>query len=130
FEATTLLTNTTPTGAYRGAGRPEATQMIERIIDVAADLIGMDPAEIRRKNYLQPEQFPLTTITGANYDSADYEKALDAVLRASGYAQLRAEQQARRERGDRKQLAIGVSSYVEVTAPLGLFTEFGAVEVH
>ncbi|MPY95546.1 MAG: molybdopterin-dependent oxidoreductase [Acidimicrobiia bacterium] len=130
FEATTLLTNTTPTGAYRGAGRPEATQMIERIMDVAADLIDMDPAELRRKNFLKADQFPLTTLTGANYDSGEYEKALDAVLEASGYAALRAEQKARRQRGERRQLGIGVSSYVEVTAPLGLFNEYGAVEVN
>lgn len=130
FEATTLLTNTTPTGAYRGAGRPEATQMVERILNIAAGLIGMDPAEVRRKNFIKPDQFPFTTLTGANYDSGDYEKALDAALKAAGYAELRAEQKARRERGDRKQLGIGVSSYVEVTAPLGLFVEYGAVEVH
>ncbi len=130
FEATTVLTNTTPTGAYRGAGRPEATQLMERILDVAADLIDMDPAQIRRINFLQPDQFPLTTPTGANYDSGEYEKALDAALEAAGYADLRADQKARRDRGDRLQLGIGVASYVEITAPLGLFTEYGAVEVN
>ena len=89
----------------------------------------MDPAELRRKNYLQPGAFPLTTMTGANYDSGEYEKALDAVLAASGYADLRAEQERRRTAGDTKQLGIGLSSYVEVTAPIGLHTECGAVEV-
>ena len=74
------MTNTTTIGAYRGAGRPEATQLIERVIDVAARKIDMDPAEFRRKNYLKPESFPLTTTTGANYDSGEYAKALDAVL--------------------------------------------------
>jgi carbon-monoxide dehydrogenase large subunit len=103
--------------------------MVERIVDAAARAIGMDPAEVRRKNYLQPGAFPLTTMTGANYDSGEYEKALDAVLEASGYADLRAEQQRRRAAGDTKQLGIGVSSYVEVTAPIGLHTEWGAVEV-
>src|SRR3954452_13023509 len=128
FTGTTALTNTTPVGAYRGAGRPEATQLIERVLDVAADTIGMDPADIRRKNFLQPASFPLTTTTGAAYDSGEYEKALDAVLKASGYDELRAEQARRRESGDPKLLGIGLSSYVEVTAPVGLHVEFGAVE--
>ena len=129
FDAKTVLTNTTPIGAYRGAGRPEATQMVERIIDVAADLMGMDPAELRRKNFLQPRTSSrYTTITGANYDSGEYEKALDAVLAASGYAELRARAGAAPHAGDRKQLGIGVSTYVEITAPLGLFTEYGAVD--
>jgi carbon-monoxide dehydrogenase large subunit len=130
FDAKTVLTNNTTVGAYRGAGRPEATQLIERVMDAAAAEIGMDPAEIRRVNFMQPESFPLTTIMGGEYDSGEYEKALDAALEASGYAQLRAEQQARRESGDVKQLGIGVSAYVEVTAPVGLHIEFGAVEVH
>ncbi|HTN81911.1 MAG TPA: molybdopterin cofactor-binding domain-containing protein [Acidimicrobiales bacterium] len=130
FKSVMLLTNNTTIGAYRGAGRPEATQLIERVLDVAARKIGMDPAEIRRVNYLQPSQFPLTTPTGANYDSGEYERALDAVLEASDYQQLRAEQARRRSSGDTKQLGIGLSSYVEVTAPVGLHVEFGAVEVH
>ena len=130
FKATTALTNTTTIGAYRGAGRPEATQLLERVVDVAADQIGMDPAEIRRLNFLQPGQFPLTTVTGGGYDSGEYERALDAVLEASGYAELRAEQARRRASGDAKQLGIGLSSYVEVTAPVGLHVEFGAVEIH
>ncbi len=128
--AVMALTNNTTIGAYRGAGRPEATQLIERVLDVAAHEIGMDPAEIRRVNFLQPASFPLTTPTGANYDSGEYEKALDAALQASSYSELRAEQARRRSSGDSKQLGIGVSSYVEVTAPVGLHVEFGAVEVH
>ncbi|HEY5155560.1 MAG TPA: molybdopterin cofactor-binding domain-containing protein [Acidimicrobiales bacterium] len=130
FHGISLLTNTTPVAAYRGAGRPEATQLIERVLDVAADLIGMDPAEIRRRNFLAPETFPLTTPTGANYDSGEYAKALDAALEASGYAALRAEQERRRSAGDPKLLGIGVSTYVEVTAPVGLHMEYGAVEVN
>jgi carbon-monoxide dehydrogenase large subunit len=130
FDALSVLTNNTTIGAYRGAGRPEATQLIERVLDIAADLIGMDPAEIRRVNFMQPGTFPRTTITGAEYDSGEYEKALDAVLAASGYAELRAEQAARRASGAAKQLGIGVSAYVEVTAPVGLHIEFGAVEIH
>lgn len=130
FDAKTVLTNNTPVGAYRGAGRPEATQLLERVIDAAAREIGMDPAEIRRVNFLQPDAFPLTTTTGGEYDSGEYEKSLDAVLEAAGYAGLREEQKARRDSGDVKQLGIGLSAYVEVTAPVGLHVEFGAVEIH
>ena len=130
FQGTTVVTNTSPVGAYRGAGRPEATQLIERVIDVAADQLGIDPAEIRRRNFLAPADFPLTTITGGTYDSGEYAKALDAALLASGYGELRAEQTRRRAAGDRVLLGIGLSTYVEVTAPLGLHTEYGAVEIH
>jgi carbon-monoxide dehydrogenase large subunit len=129
FKTASVMTNNTTVGAYRGAGRPEATQLIERVLDVAADKIGMDPADIRRVNFLAPSAFPLTTPTGANYDSGDYEKALDAALAAAGYKELRAEQARRRAAGDVKQLGIGISSYVEVTAPVGLHVEFGAVEI-
>jgi carbon-monoxide dehydrogenase large subunit len=130
FQGTTVANNLPPVGAYRGAGRPEATQLIERVLDVAADQLGIDPAELRRRNYLDPAAFPLTTATGGSYDSGEYAKALDAALAAAGYEQLRAEQSRRREAGDRVQVGIGISSYVEVTAPLGLHTEYGAVEVH
>ncbi|MDH3681248.1 MAG: xanthine dehydrogenase family protein molybdopterin-binding subunit [Acidimicrobiia bacterium] len=130
FQARSAATNTTTTVAYRGAGRPEATQLIERVMDVAADELGMDPAELRRKNYLQPGAFPLTTKSGANYDSGEYEKALDAVLEAADYQSLLAEQAERRTSGAAKQLGIGLSSYVEVTAPIGLHVEYGAVEIN
>ncbi|MDE0846016.1 MAG: xanthine dehydrogenase family protein molybdopterin-binding subunit [Actinomycetota bacterium] len=130
FQAHSVVTNTTTTVAYRGAGRPEATQMVERILDKAAQAIGMDPAEIRRKNYIQPDQFPMTTITGANYDSGDHEKSLDAVLVASDYSTLRAEQAKRRAANDNKMLGIGLASYVEVTAPLGLHAEYGKCEIN
>ncbi|MDE3203974.1 MAG: xanthine dehydrogenase family protein molybdopterin-binding subunit [Acidobacteriota bacterium] len=130
FNATSVVTNNTTVGAYRGAGRPEATQLIERVLDVAADQIGMDPAEIRRRNFIDPAAFPVTTITGASYDSGEYAKALDAVLEASDYKGLRAEQERRRKAGDTKLLGIGVSAYVEVTAPLGLHTEYGATEIN
>jgi carbon-monoxide dehydrogenase large subunit len=129
FKTTSVMTNNTTVGPYRGAGRPEATQLLERVLDVAADAIGMDPAEIRRVNFIPPGRFPLTTPTGGNYDSGEYEKALDAVLEASGYAELRAEQARRRASGDTKALGIGLSTYVEVTAPAGLHIEFGAVEI-
>src|SRR3954447_1644070 len=130
FQGTSAVTNTTPTGAYRGAGRPEATQLIERVLDVAADQLGIDPAEIRRRNFLDPSAFPLTTTTGGAYDSGEYGKALDAARGAVGYDELRAQQERRGAAGERLQLGIGVSAYVEVTAPLGLHVEYGAVEVH
>ncbi|MEE9415638.1 MAG: xanthine dehydrogenase family protein molybdopterin-binding subunit [Acidimicrobiales bacterium] len=130
YQAKSVLTNSTPTGAYRGAGRPEATQLLERIMDVAADELGIDPAELRRVNLLASADFPLTTLGGANYDSGDYEMALDAVLEAAGYDEMKAEQAARRQSGDTKQLGIGVSTYVEVTAPAGLHVEYGAINVN
>ncbi len=130
FRARAVTTNTTHIAAYRGAGRPEATQMVERILDVAAKAIGMDPAEVRRINFLQPEDFPLVTKTGGQYDSGEYEKALDAALAAAGYADLRAEQAQRRAEGNPVQLGIGVSAYVEVTAPFGLHVEWGKVEIN
>ncbi|TML08660.1 MAG: xanthine dehydrogenase family protein molybdopterin-binding subunit [Actinobacteria bacterium] len=130
FKTASVMTTNTTVGAVRGAGRPEATQLIERVLDIAADKIGMDPAEIRRVNFIQPANFPLTTPTGANYDSGDYEKSLDAALKASGYVELRAEQAKRRAAGDAKQIGIGLSTYVEITAPVGLHVEFGAVEIH
>ncbi len=130
FQGTSAATNTTPVAAYRGAGRPEASQLIERVLDVAADQLGIDPAEIRRRNFIDPAAFPLTTITGGAYDSGEYAKALDAALTAAGYDELRAEQALRRAAADPVQLGIGVSAYVEVTAPLGLHTEYGAVEIH
>ena len=73
FDVAVVATNTTPMGAYRGAGRPEAAAFLERIVDMAADELGMDPVEIRRKNFIQPDEFPLTTVMGADYDSGDYE---------------------------------------------------------
>ncbi|MEL7155809.1 MAG: xanthine dehydrogenase family protein molybdopterin-binding subunit [Actinomycetota bacterium] len=130
YQSASVATNTTTTAAYRGAGRPEATQILERVIDAAADELGIDPAEIRRKNYLQPGDFPLTTAGGANYDNGEYEKTLDAVLEAAGYQDLLAQQQARRDAGDAKQLGIGLSTYVEVTAPLGLHVEYGKVSIN
>ncbi len=130
YHARSAITNTTHTAAYRGAGRPEATQLLERIIDMAADELGIDPAEIRRKNFLQPDDFPLTTHGGANYDSGEYEAALDAVLEAADYQGLLAQQAERRASGDPRQLGIGLSAYVEVTAPAGLHVEYGAVEIN
>jgi aerobic carbon-monoxide dehydrogenase large subunit len=111
-----VATNTTPISAYRGAGRPEATAAIERAVDLFAAEIGLDPAEVRRRNLVPPDAFPYTTPGGAVYDTGAYEAALDKVLAAAGYPELRAEQARRRVRGGAAQLGIGVSCYVEITA--------------
>lgn len=111
-----VVTNTTPIVAYRGAGRPEATAAIERAMDMFAAEIGMDAAEVRRKNLIPRFMEPHTTAIGQAYDVGDYEVALDKVLEASRYSELRTEQATRRQRGDRHQLGIGVSVYVEITS--------------
>jgi aerobic carbon-monoxide dehydrogenase large subunit len=111
-----VVTNATPISAYRGAGRPEATAAIERAVDLFATEIGMDPAEVRRINLVPADKFPFTSPSGATYDTGAYVEALDKVLAGAGYAELRAEQARRRERGDVQQLGIGVASYVEITA--------------
>jgi carbon-monoxide dehydrogenase large subunit len=113
--ARTVVTNTTPVGAYRGAGRPEATAAIERAIDLFAAEIGADPADVRRKNVIAPDKFPFRTKGGALYDSGEYAAALDRVLDVGGYAELRAEQAERRASGDPVQIGIGLASYVEIT---------------
>jgi len=123
-----VVTNTTPVVAYRGAGRPEAAAAVERVIDVFADEIGMDPAEVRRRNFIGNDRFPFTTPVGSTYDVGDYGGALDRALAAAGYDELRAEQARRRAAGDRVAMGIGVSVYVEVTGAAGN-SEFGAVEI-
>ena len=128
YEAHVVVTNTTPLGAYRGAGRPEAAAMIERAMDMLAVELGMDPAELRRLNLIPPDRFPHTTAGGATYDSGEYAKALDALLELADYKGLRAEQARRREAGDRVQMGIGLSVYVEVTAA-GIGPEWGAVTI-
>src|SRR4051812_20402986 len=124
-QARVLATNTTSIGAYRGAGRPEATAAVERALDVFAAEIGMDPADVRRKNLIPRFDEPYTTASGATYDTGDYTAALDRVLEAAGYAELRAEQARRREQGEVRQLGLGMSVYVEIT---GADTGFGAAE--
>ncbi len=128
YEANCVVTNTTPLGAYRGAGRPEAAAMVERAMDMLAVELGIDPADLRRRNLIAPERFPYTTAGGATYDSGEYERALDKLLELSDYRELRAEQARRRKRGDRVQLGIGLSVYVEVTAA-GIGPEWGAVRI-
>ncbi len=127
-ELDAVLTNTTPTGPLRGAGRPEATQMIERAIDLFAAELSIDPAEMRRRNFIPADAFPYTTASGAPYDCGDYAGALDRVLEAAGYDQLRAEQAKQREAGGTKLLGIGMSTYVEVTNGL-TESEFASVEI-
>jgi carbon-monoxide dehydrogenase large subunit len=124
-----VVTNTTTTAAVRGAGRPEATQAVERAIDAFASELEIDPAEIRRRNFIAPDAFPYQTASGALYDTGDYGGALDRVLAAAGYEQLRAEQARRRENGDGDRLlGIGISAYVEITNGIGE-QEFGAVQI-
>ena len=125
FHAVSVVTTTTPVGAYRGAGLPEATWLLERALDMLAAELGTDPAEIRRRNFIPREAFPYRTPTGATYDSGDPGRALDIALRAAGYTDLRQEQAARIGRGATWQLGIGIGSYVEIT---GWGSEFASVE--
>jgi carbon-monoxide dehydrogenase large subunit len=124
-----VVTNATPVAAYRGAGRPEAAATIERAVDLFAAEIGMDPAEVRRRNFIAPDQFPFHTKTGALYDSGQYAEALEKVLTEVHYEELRQEQERRRARGDVRQLGIGVSTYVEITAADGAAGETAKLEV-
>jgi len=127
FAYRAVVTNTTPIGAYRGAGRPEATALIERAMDQLAARLDVDPAELRRRNFIAPGDFPHQTVAGARYDSGEYEQALDGVLAAAGYEDLRAEQARRRENRDVRQLGIGLCTYVELT---GLGVEIGTCTVN
>jgi len=127
-EGCSVVTNTTPMTTIRGAGRPEAAQAIERMVDLFAAEIGMDPAELRRKNFIAKDAFPYQTASHATYDSGDYEGALDLALRSVGYEVLRAEQRRRRDAGGTLELGIGISSYTEITNPLGE-EEYGEVEI-
>jgi len=114
FSCTAVFTNKTPTDAYRGAGRPEATYAIERAMDALAAEVGADPTEIRRRNFIPPEAFPYSSVAGLVYDSGNFVGALDKCAAMAGYEQLRAEQARRREARERVQLGIGVSSYFEM----------------
>ena len=121
---TGALTTTTPVAAYRGAGRPEACFVIERLMDTAARALDLDPAEIRRRNFIPAAGFPFRTATGQVYDSGDYHLALDRALQAADYSRLRREQGERRERGEI--VGIGLCSYVE---PCALGWESGSIKV-
>ncbi|GAA3584245.1 molybdopterin-dependent oxidoreductase [Amycolatopsis ultiminotia] len=114
FACTNVFTTTTLTDAYRGAGRPEATFAIERIIDELADELGMDPLELREKNWIKHEEFPFTTVAGLTYDSGNYEAATEKAKELFGYDALRREQAQRREANDPVQLGIGISTFTEM----------------
>ncbi|MBC7633431.1 xanthine dehydrogenase family protein molybdopterin-binding subunit [Aeromicrobium sp.] len=114
FECKNLFTNKVWTDAYRGAGRPEATFAIERLMDDLAAELDMDPIELRRKNWIKHEEFPFTSVCGLEYDSGNYEAATDKALGLFGYDELRAEQKRRRDAGERVQLGLGVSTFTEM----------------
>jgi len=114
FVSEGIFTNKTPTDAYRGAGRPEATFAIERIMDELAVELGMEPMELRRKNWIKHEEFPFTTVAGLTYDSGNYEAATDKALALFGWDELRQERAERRERKDPVQLGLGISTFTEM----------------
>ncbi|WBB61455.1 xanthine dehydrogenase family protein molybdopterin-binding subunit [Streptomyces sp. WMMC500] len=114
FHCTGVFTTKTPTDAYRGAGRPEATYAVERVMDELAAELGLDPVELRRRNWIGHGEFPYTTVAGLTYDSGNYEAATEKALVRFGYDALRAEQRERHERGDTVRLGVGVSTYTEM----------------
>ena len=128
YYATSVVTNTVPVGAYRGAGRPEAAAAIERMMDAFAAEIGMDPVEVRRRNFIRPEAFPFNSPTGAQMDTGEYDRALTSVVEVAGYRALRAEQERRRATSDEPWLGLGWSTYVEIANPMAN-AEFGSIEV-
>ncbi len=128
-EVTALVTNTTTTGPVRGAGRPEATQMLERAMDMFAAQTGLDPADVRRRNFIPADaDWPYTTAAGASYDIGDYGRSLELLLEAADYPQLRRDQEQRRGEGAVRQLGVGMSVYVEITNGISE-SEFGAIEI-
>jgi aerobic carbon-monoxide dehydrogenase large subunit len=112
YELTQAFTNKTPVGAYRGAGRPEATYLMECLIEKVADELGLDPADVRRKNFIPPEAFPYTTPMKTSYDSGEYARALDRALELAGYADLRKQQAEALRQG--RLMGIGLSAYLEI----------------
>ena len=130
YDVAVVVTNLAPMGAYRGAGRPEAAALLERIIDMAAIELGIDPVELRRRNFLQPDEFPYSTVTGVTYDIGDYDAALTEALRIAGYDELRAEQAARRERGDDRSCSASASPPTSRSPAGGSSSEYAEVEVH
>jgi carbon-monoxide dehydrogenase large subunit len=127
IEVAAAFTNKMSTDAYRGAGRPEATYVIERLMDRVAQELKLDPVRVRRKNFPQPREFPFKTATGLAYDSGNYQLALNKALKLAGYEKLRREQKRLRSRG--RYLGIGLSTYVEICAMGPGFWEYGKVEV-
>ncbi|RLV49363.1 xanthine dehydrogenase family protein molybdopterin-binding subunit [Nocardioides mangrovicus] len=127
YAAVAVMTNTAPNGAFRGAGRPEAAAMLERLMDLGAAELGLAPEEVRRRNLIAKDAFPYTTRTGQRYDVGDYDVALGEALRLADVDALRAEQRQRRDDGAVRQLGVGVSTYVEITGFGG--KELGSVRV-
>ena len=123
-----VLTNTTPTTAYRGAGRPEAAALVDRAVDRFAAEIGMDPVEVRRRNLLASDEFPWDSPTGITYDSGNYGPALDAALAEVGFDALRAEQARQLESGDERLIGIGTSVFIDRTAGVP-GSEYGSVQL-
>lgn len=141
LEITNVYTNTTPVAAYRGAGRPEAAYYIERMMEVIAAELGIDSAELRRRNFIPPDVFPYKTPTGQVYDSGQYDLALTRALELGKYTELRAEQARRRAAGDDRLLGIGISCYTEICGfgyesalvrvdPTGTVTVFTGISPH
>ena len=128
MELTAAFTNKMATDAYRGAGRPEATYVIERMIDRVARELGIDPVKVRKKNFPKPSEFPFKTATGLAYDSGNYQPALNKALKVAGYEKLRRDQKRLRTQG--RYLGIGLSTYVEICAmgPKGMW-EYGKVQM-
>jgi carbon-monoxide dehydrogenase large subunit len=125
FDAIGVMTNTAPVGAFRGAGRPEASAALDRVLDIAASELDIAPEEIRRRNLIPADQFPYKTQTGVTYDNGDYLVPLEEALRIADVDGARKEQQRRIDAGEAKLLGIGVATYVEITGFGG--SEFGAV---
>jgi carbon-monoxide dehydrogenase large subunit len=130
YEIRCVTSNTAPTVAFRGAGRPEGAHALERAMDEHAAALGMDPAELRLRNFIPANAFPYTSPMGATYDTGSYARALRLALGLAGYDEIRAEQRARRQAGDPLLLGVGIGSYVEVSAaPPGFGREYASVEV-
>ncbi|MGA8247308.1 MAG: xanthine dehydrogenase family protein molybdopterin-binding subunit [Nocardioides sp.] len=128
FDAIGVMTNTAPVGAFRGAGRPEASAALDRILDIAALELGLAPEEIRRRNLIPADRFPFTTQTGVTYDNGDYLVPLEEALRIADIDSARKEQQRRIDAGESRLLGIGIATYVEITGFGG--SEFGSVQIH
>jgi carbon-monoxide dehydrogenase large subunit len=126
--ARSVMTNTAPVGAYRGAGRPEAAAMLERLVDMAAQEVGVDPIELRRRNLVSTDAFPFTSATGMRYDSGDYARCLDGVTTALDLRGVRDEQASRRATGERHLLGVGVAMWIDCT-PMNRPGEWASIEI-
>jgi carbon-monoxide dehydrogenase large subunit len=127
--ARSVVTNKAPTASYRGAGRPEAAYFLERTVEMLADRLGLDPVEVRRRNFIPDDAFPYTSPTGALYDSGRYSSALDLALKLADYHEQRAEQRRRRENAESPLLGIGIASWIERSGGARGLGEFAEIEV-